>query len=83
MQDGRNDNRRPDNLKMDWFYQNVRLKDALEKKGYELNYTWGIGNHGQKQGGAIFPEIMRWLWRDQPASADPNDATERSFRSAR
>ena len=83
MQDGRNDNRRPDNLKMDWFYQNVRLKDALEKKGYELNYTWGIGNHGQKQGGAIFPEIMRWLWRDQPVSADPNDATERSFRSAR
>ena len=34
-------------------------------------------------GGAIFPEIMRWLWRDQPVSADPNDATERSFRSAR
>lgn len=81
MQDGRNDNRRPDNLKKDWFYQNVRLKDALEKKGYDLNYTWGIGNHGQKQGGAIFPEMMRWLWRDQPVSTDPNDAVERSFRS--
>ena len=34
-------------------------------------------------GGAIFPEMMRWLWRAQPVSADPNDATERSFRSAR
>ncbi len=79
MQDGRNDNRRPDNLKMDWFYQNVRLKDALEKKDYDLNYTWGIGNHGQKQGGAIFPEIMRWLWRDHPVSSDPNDDVERSF----
>ena len=79
MQDGRNDNRRPDNLKMDWFYQNVRLKDALEKKGYDLNHTWGMGNHGQKQGGAIFPEMMRWLWRDHPVSADPNDAVERSF----
>src|ERR1043165_258173 len=52
MQDGRNDNRRPDNLKWDWFYQNVRLKDALVKKGYDVAWTWGIGNHGQKQGGA-------------------------------
>ena len=34
-------------------------------------------------GGAIFPEMMRWLWRAQPVSADPSDATERSFRSAR
>ncbi len=82
MQDGRNDNRRPDNLNKDWFYQNVRLKDALAKKGYDLNYTWGIGNHGQKQGGAIFPEMMRWLWRDQPVSSDPNDAVERAFRAA-
>lgn len=82
MQDGRNDNRRPDDLKRDWFYQNVRLKDALVKKGYDVSYTWGIGNHGQKQGGAIFPEMMRWLWRDQPVSTDPNDARERSFREA-
>jgi hypothetical protein len=62
-----------------WVYQNVRLKDALEKKADDLNYTWGIGNHGQKQGGAIFPEMMRWLWRDHPVSADPKDAAERSF----
>jgi enterochelin esterase family protein len=33
MQDGRNDNRRPANLPGDWFYQNVRLKVALVKKG--------------------------------------------------
>ncbi|MEO5915891.1 MAG: alpha/beta hydrolase-fold protein [Luteolibacter sp.] len=79
MQDGRNDNRRPENLNKDWFYQNVRLKDALVKKGYDLNYTWGIGNHGQKQGGAIFPSMMRWLWRDHLVSSDPNDAVERSF----
>jgi enterochelin esterase family protein len=80
MQDGRNDNRRPENLRKDWFYQNVRLMRALAGKGYDLNYAWGIGNHGQKQGGAIFPSMMRWLWRDQPVDADPNDATERSFR---
>ncbi|MEO8130175.1 MAG: alpha/beta hydrolase-fold protein [Bryobacteraceae bacterium] len=85
MQDGRNDNRalRPDGKydeTRDWFYQNVRLMKALTEKGYEVNYTWGIGRHGQKQGGAILPEMMRWLWRDQPVSVDAADTTERSLR---
>ena len=82
--DGRNDNRGFRNGKYDqrwdWFYQNVRLKDSLEKKGYDLNYTWGLNNHGQKFGGAILPDMMRWLWRDGPVSTDPNDQVERSFR---
>ena len=82
MQDGRNDNRRPGNPNGDWFYQNVRLMQALTKKGYEVNYAWGMNNHGQKMGGAILPEMMRWLWRDQPVSTDPNDTVERSFRPA-
>jgi enterochelin esterase family protein len=89
LQDGRNDNRGgnrggdTDPNSFDWFYQNVRLADALTKKGYDVNYTWGIGNHGQKQGGAIFPEIMRWLWRDaQKVSTERNDTVERSFRAA-
>jgi enterochelin esterase-like enzyme len=56
MQDGRNDNRgqRRDGAydeTRDWFYQNVRLMQALTEKGYEVNYSWGIGRHGQKQGG--------------------------------
>jgi enterochelin esterase family protein len=86
LQDGRNDNRYGprggnDPNSNDWFYQNVRLAEALTKQGYDVNYTWGIGNHGQKQGGAIFPEIMRWLWRDtQKVSTDRNDAVERAFR---
>jgi enterochelin esterase family protein len=52
---------------------------ALSDKGYDLNYAWGIGRHGQKQGGAILPDMMRWLWRDHPVSTDPNDAVERAF----
>jgi enterochelin esterase family protein len=52
---------------------------ALSDKGYDLNYSWGIGRHSQKHGGAILPDMMRWLWRDQPVSTDPNDAVERSF----
>jgi enterochelin esterase family protein len=87
LQDGRNDNRglgrRMSGKEFDWFYQNTRLASALKEKGYDVNYAWGIGNHGQKQGGAIFPGIMRWLWRDsQSISTDPNDTNERSFRTA-
>ncbi len=82
--DGRNDNRglrrnRYDE-KLDWFYQNVRLMKALTQKGYDVNYAWGINSHGQKFGGAILPDMMRWLWRDGPVLTDPNDSAERAFR---
>jgi enterochelin esterase family protein len=82
--DGRNDNRGVRrgvyDEKLDWFYQNVRLMKALTQKGYDVNYSWGMNQHGQKFGGAILPEMMRWLWRDGPVSTDPNDMAERSFR---
>jgi enterochelin esterase-like enzyme len=88
LQDGRNDNRGIGrggtyDESRDWFVQNVRLMRALSDKGYDLNYTWGIGRHGQKQGGAILPDMMRWLWRDHPVSTDPNDAVERAFNEPR
>jgi enterochelin esterase-like enzyme len=84
MQDGRNDNRgigRSGNYDetRDWFFQNVRLMEALRDKGYDLNYQWGIGRHSQKHGGAIFPDMLRWLWRDHPISTDVKDMVERSF----
>ncbi|HVW83271.1 MAG TPA: alpha/beta hydrolase-fold protein, partial [Bryobacteraceae bacterium] len=84
LQDGRNDNRGMGrggqyNQDRDWFYQNVRLMKALTEKGYDVNYAWGMNKHGQKMGGAILPDMMRWLWRDHQVSVDPNDMTERSF----
>src|SRR5262249_35971638 len=65
----------------DWFLQNVRLMEALTKKGYDVNYSWGMGVHSHNMGGAMLPEMMPWLWRDQPVSLDPHDTEERSFRS--
>ncbi len=87
MIDGRNDNRGLSDdgeydVTRDWFYQNVRLKDALVEKGYDVNYSWGIGVHSHDMGGAMLPEMLRWLWRDHPVSVDPQDMTERSFREA-
>ena len=83
LQDGRNDNRGMRrgayDSADDWFLQNVRLMQALTEKGYDVNYTWGMNKHGQKMGGAILPEMMRWLWRDHPVSTDPQDSVERSF----
>ncbi|MGD8340008.1 MAG: alpha/beta hydrolase-fold protein [Gammaproteobacteria bacterium] len=87
MIDGRNDNRGLNDddeydETRDWFYQNVRLKNALVEKGYDVNFAWGIGVHSHDMGGAMLPEMLRWLWRDHPVSTDPRDAEERAFRAA-
>ena len=83
MQGGRNDNRGVRNgvydQRRDWFHQQVRMVQALTEKGYDLNYNWGINTHGQRMGGPLLPEMMRWLWRDHPVSTDPNDTVERSY----
>ena len=88
LQDGRNDNRGTGrggayDPRRDWFLQNVRLMKALTEKGYDVNYTWGMNTHGQRMGGPILPEMMRWLWRDHPVSTDPNDTIERSFNTGK
>lgn len=85
IQDGRNDNRGlrrngEYDPKWDWFLQNTRMVKALSDKGYDLNYQFGIGRHSQKHSALILPDMLRWLWRDHPVSADPNDKIERSFR---
>lgn len=82
--DGRNDNRGQRqngeyDEKRDWFYQNVRMQQALQEKGYDLNYSWGIQRHGQKMLQTVLPEMMRWLWRDHGVSTDVKDMVERSF----
>lgn len=84
LQDGVNDNRgvRRDGSydpKFDWHAQNIKMVEALTEKKYDLNYTWGIGSHSNKQGGAIMPEMLRWLWRDYPRKDDPKDLSNRSL----
>ncbi len=88
LQDGRNDNRGVGrggayDPRRDWFFQNVRLMQALTEKGYDVNYVWGLNTHGQRMGGPMLPEMMRWLWRDHAFSTDVNDTVERSFNSPR
>jgi enterochelin esterase family protein len=87
LQDGLNDNRglrRSDpnpvyNAERDWHAQNRKMVAALTEKGYDVNYIWGIGTHSNKQGGAILPDMLRWLWRDYPRPDDPQNADNRTL----
>ena len=55
----------------DWHAQNIKMVEALKEMKYDFTYVWGIGTHSNKQGGAIMPEMLRWLWRDYPRPDDP------------
>ena len=85
LQDGLNDNRGTRHgksaydPKWDWHAQNIKMVTALTKQGYDLNYCWGIGTHSNKQGGAMLPEMLRWLWRDYPRPDDPQDDSNRKL----
>jgi len=84
LQDGLNDNRGRRrggdyDPKWDWHAQNRLMVEALTAKGYDVNYCWGIGTHSNKQGGAMMPEMLRWLWRDYPRPDDPMDEGNRKL----
>jgi gluconolactonase len=51
----------------DWWMANQTLERALIFAGYEVNHLWGEGAHNGRHGTAIFPDAMRWLWKDWPA----------------
>ncbi len=73
LQDGAND---LNNSHGSWFLANQQMLAALlwananadEKKlggpRYRVNHAWGDGGHTGKHGGALFPEILRWLWQN-------------------
>jgi len=73
LQDGAND---LDNSHGNWFLANQQMlsallwanknADATNVAGprYQVKHEWGDGAHNGKHGGAIFPEVMRWLWKD-------------------
>jgi gluconolactonase len=51
----------------DWWMANQEMERALVFAGYEVNHAWGQGGHDGKQATEIFPDAMRWLWKDWPA----------------
>jgi gluconolactonase len=51
----------------DWWMANQEMERALIFAGYEVNHVWGDGGHNGKQATEVFPDAMRWLWKDWPA----------------
>ena len=50
-----------------WYEQNLLVASALEFGGYEYKAVWDDGNHSIKNGSRLFPDAMRYLWKDYPA----------------
>jgi sugar lactone lactonase YvrE/enterochelin esterase-like enzyme len=69
LQDGRND---LNNYTGNWFVANQDMLSALEFAGYDVRYEWGDGEHNSKHATVLFPDALRWLWRDYPAPIAAN-----------
>ncbi len=65
LQDGNNDmeNERYGS----WPLANLRMANALKLRGYDFRFSFGVGPHSGREGGAEFPEEMVWLWRGYDA----------------
>lgn len=59
-----------------WFLANQQMLSAFEFANakadrqntpgprYRFKHEWGDGGHSDAHGGAILPEILRWMWQD-------------------
>ena len=51
----------------DWWMANLEMERSLKFAGYEVEHAWGDGGHNGKHGTAVFPDALRFLWKDWPA----------------
>ncbi len=50
----------------DWWIVNQAMQRSFAFAGYEHSFVWGEGGHNGKQGTAVFPDAMRYLWKGWP-----------------
>ncbi len=67
MQDGENDQWGGGPEVGDWWNGNQGVERALRFSGYQVEHAWGVGGHSGRHATQIFPDAMRWLWKDWPA----------------
>ncbi len=63
LQDGEND---VNLVQGNWTLANIEMASALMYARYDYRFELGTGGHDLRHGGAIFPDTLRWLWRDYP-----------------
>ena len=61
LQDGSGD---LDNEHGNWPLANQEMAAALKFAAYDYRFEYGTGGHNGRHGGAIFPDSLRWLWRE-------------------
>lgn len=66
MEDGVNDECGPVLEMGDWALSNQTLLSALTFAGYDVTHMWGAGGHNNAHAAAIFPDVVKWLWKDYP-----------------
>lgn len=54
----------------DWWMANQMMERSLVWAGYDVNHVWGEGGHNAKHATQIFPDVLRWLWRDWQANIE-------------
>lgn len=64
LQDGSGD---LDNPHGNWPLANQQMALALKFANYDYKFEFGDGGHNGIHGGAILPDSLRWLWRDEKA----------------
>jgi sugar lactone lactonase YvrE len=50
-----------------WYAANLEMESALSFSGYDVAHAWGVHGHTGRPGQIIFPDVLRWLWRDYPS----------------
>ena len=63
LQDGMND---LNIFEGNWTLANISMESALMFARYDYRFEMGTGGHTLEHGGAIFPDTLRWIWRDYP-----------------
>ena len=66
LQDGENDQWMGGPEVGDWWMSNVTLQRSLAFAGYDHDYQWGDGAHDLEHATTVFPDAMRFLWKDWP-----------------
>ena len=49
-----------------WPINNETLYEDFQFAGYDVKFELGESGHDGKETSVIFPDMMRWLWRDYP-----------------
>lgn len=73
LQDGENDINLAEG---NWTLANLQMDSALMYARYDYRFEMGTGGHDLRHGGAIFPETLRWLWRDYPGVAGAGEPAD-------